>query len=339
MSKLQESIFQPHPLRQKQILQSIFRYVALYETARFARVSTSWQKSTEDGFKFHPQRLGLSDSNTGWQFCIDEEKYLTIIAVNDVSEHRRSHLLEITDKVTLNSGTCFSTLTNVPQNLKKVTYESDPWPEEVLDFLARVDCSKIEEMVLESCGDMIWYDDSNGIESIINAFPSLKKIESAPFCDQLDIIDFKRVNKNIETWKVPLAHQFLDRIPHFHGKVTTLELEDYWQYPYFAAAFNLEKIQGIEKLVWNITGVTDQYYPIDDIIIGRCEEVREKWMQTFGTSFKTIVIESHSGPFRGFPDGFTGQDLLGKIEKHFKLHPVEKWDFSKKNSQLVFNKI
>ena len=98
-------------------------------------------------------------------------------------------------------------------------------------------------------------------------------------------INFKRVIKIIET----LRYWGSDDIPHLHGKVKILELEDVWSdHGPHIDAFDLEKIQGVEKIVWEILKVESWITDHEDFMKARCEEIREKLIEAVGTSFKTF---------------------------------------------------
>jgi len=327
MKRRQAPVSQPHSLQQKQILQSILKYVPLREAARSARVSRSWRNATQEGLKFHPGRPEFCRNLHGsWALYIENKDEVVgrFIPVDDIREPRRSHLLEITNTMSFNHEETWSltNLTQAPSNLKSLDFFESALPtqEEVLEFCAKVDLSQIEVIGI----DMPLVA-SNGVELIINALPSLKKID---VCHTFHVhIDFRRVEKAIET----LRSWATQEIPNLDGKVKILELRHYGYDNKPIQALNLENIYGVEKIVWDIIEVRDEILEVDvnveDFIEAHCEEVREKLIHAVGTPFKTFIIDC--------------QDLLWirNIEKYFELHVTENWDFSLENSQLVFKQI
>jgi len=334
MKRRQASVSQPHPLHQKQIIQSILKYVPLHEAARSARVSQSWRNATKEGFKFHSTHPDFckEDLHRSWAFLI-KNSIIGYIPLDDIREPRQSHLLEITNLMTFQNEETWSltTLTQAPSNLKKLEFADCPLPteEETLEFLEKVDVSQVEVIDIDTPPA------STQVEHIINALPSLREIELFQVH-----IDFRRVAKTIET----LILWANSDVPNLDGKVKILKIIDIdleLRESKVIEVFDLENIYGVEKMIWEML---DDDSIFEDYIEARCEELRAKLMDAVGTPLKTFVMVQNRQ--------IGSQDLLREIEKYFELHVTENWDVSlhsclKKlksgsslqNSQLVFKQI
>ena len=100
MEKRKATVSQPLVLRQKQLMQSILRFVPLREAALSAKVCKAWRNATKDGFIFHLKRLHFGKGRPkppyyclgDWGIYLVDSGFLNI---SEISEPRRSHILEI----------------------------------------------------------------------------------------------------------------------------------------------------------------------------------------------------------------------------------------------------
>lgn len=326
MKKRQTSLSGSLALQQKHIIQSFLQYLPLQEAARSAQISRSWRNATQDGLRFHPARLELQFDEGGWTFVFPQH-HLSLdwivvasrIALDDFSEPRRSHLLQIAYLLYFDGWdwrSPVSSLTETPLNLKVMEFKDAyiPTQAQFLDLSTKVDLSNIEELKIES--DFSY--DSIQIEHFMNSLPSLKRLH----LDLPDIdIDFNKVIKTIETFRF-----YENKIPHLHGKVKILELEEEWHDCFDLLTMNLEKIQGVEKIVWSLDCFIQEDARADYVI-----EVSDRLLKTMGPPFKTLVIPDDGLEF--------SIDCMGKIKNYFDLHVPEKWEFSMQNDQIFFKKI